>query len=369
MTCRVAIIANSFSATFVFRKSLLEYLKSSGILGPVISSCNDISNVNQDGLNAKLVFFDCEKFGSLFRSFLGICRLLRESNVGVIHGFTHIGNLIAWLSSLVNRSGLVLTVTGMGRVFSCRSFYCRVFQFFILAFYWIAKFKASAVIVQNRDDLLLFSQLLGKASKTKLFLTNGSGIDVSHFHGVRPYHFCKNFPGTIVIGFFSRALPEKGVDDFYKLADACSSMASLKFVHVGHPGVGMYSAENIIATASQMNVEFKDFVVDIRPYLLAVDIVVIPSIYREGLSRLLIEAMLAGKVVIARTTTGVRDHIKTGNNGILYDSDLKCALETALGQDSNWLRKKARLYAEQNFDVRIVNSVYIKAYRLAKASN
>lgn len=364
MNRKVSIIANSFSATFVFRRSLLRGLKAEGKLGPVVSSSDDLSNVDLGGLDIDLVVIDLMTVISMIKSLYKISRQLKSSNVNIIHGFTHVGNFLAWLTSSINSSKLILTVTGMGKAFSSNSIYNRVLQTVILAFYWVARFKTSAIIVQNKDDFLLFSRLLGRNSRKKLFITNGSGIDLSYFDGVQPYILPNRSLGSITIGFFSRALPQKGVKEFYELASSYSSVGSFRFVHVGHPGYGEYAPDGIKSTASQMNVEYYDFAVDIRPFLLATDIVIIPSAYREGLSRLFIEAMLAGKVVVARDTTGVRDHIKSDDNAVLYRNNLKGALEHAFTMNLGEIGKRARLYAENNFDVKIVDGVYRKAYGL-----
>ncbi len=60
-----------------------------------------------------------------------------------------------------------------------------------------------------------------------------------------------------------------------------------------------------IAAASG-DVSFIGAVDDIRPYLAAADVVVLPS-YREGMPRVAMEAAAAGRPVVAYDVRGVRE--------------------------------------------------------------
>ncbi len=66
------------------------------------------------------------------------------------------------------------------------------------------------------------------------------------------------------------------------------------------------SAEEM--TLAEKNVSFMGATQDIRPYLAASDIVVLPS-YREGIPRVAMEASAAGLPVVAYDVRGVREVI------------------------------------------------------------
>lgn len=353
---RVLIIANTFSVSILFRSSLLTKLEDRKRLKGIYATGRDYQSL----VGSKIKAFYPKPTQS---SFCCLLNLLKDPHVSVLHSFTHIGNLIGIFGALFFQKKVVLTVTGMGRAFNhsgLLGFLCRVG---VRTFYFFAHFFASAIIVQNSDDYRELERLVLKRFLPRLLMTAGSGIPLDYFEKVVRL---QPLPANgIKVGFFSRALPQKGVSQFYSLALRHSSEQELNFLHLGYPGKNEFHSDRIQQTAQLSNVSYFGSTLDLRPWLLAVDIVVIPSSYREGVSRLLIESMLAGKIVVAKNTTGVRDHLKDGVNGILYasDSELFMAFERALSALNGPIPENAKAYAEQFFDVDLVNDVYFDAYR------
>lgn len=82
---------------------------------------------------------------------------------------------------------------------------------------------------------------------------------------------------------------------------------------------------------------YAGFVPDVRPYLARADAFVLPSLYYEGTSTAILEAMAAGVPVIATDVGGTRELIDDGETGLLVppgDSgaiarQLHCLLESA----------------------------------------
>jgi glycosyltransferase involved in cell wall biosynthesis len=75
-------------------------------------------------------------------------------------------------------------------------------------------------------------------------------------------------------------------------------------------------------------VQWIDEVADVRPYLEAADIVVLPS-YREGLPRSLLEGAAMGRALIATDVPGCRD-VVTDDNGYLVPVQNADALAQAM---------------------------------------
>ena len=355
---KVILLANTFAVTLVFRRSLVTKLHRAGHLSGIFSISRDYQSL---GLTEIECFYPKE----MHSTWLSWFYLMRDPSVRVIHSFTHLANLLAVCSAIILRKKVVMTVTGMGRAFNHSGLLGSICRFGVRTFYFFAHFFASAIIVQNSDDYRELERLVLKRFLPRLFITAGSGIPLDYFENVEQLqHLPSN---DIKIGFFSRALPQKGVAQFYSLALKHSSEQELNFLHVGHPGRKEFHSDRIHRTAQSSNVSYFGSTLDLRPWLLAVDIVVIPSSYREGLSRLFIESMLAGKIVVAKSTSGVSDHITTGVNGFLYrkDEDLDSAFERALRALGSSMHLEAREYAKNNFDVEKVDQVYFRAYSLA----
>ena len=119
----------------------------------------------------------------------------------------------------------------------------------------------------------------------------------------------------------SRLVKEKGCSDFFELAEALADRA--RFVHVGPAETDQsdaISAEE--RTRAEKNVTFMGAAHDIRPYLAAADIVVLPS-YREGIPRVAMEASAAGRPVVAYDVRGVREVIDPQSGLLTTRGDTK----------------------------------------------
>lgn len=352
----VAIFANTLSASMVFRGSLIRKLYEAGALYAVFALKRDFYPSDS------LIEMPTDEADSSY-AFIGDIFDLHNKDIDIIHSFTHSANIVACVIALVFRKKLVMTVTGMGRLFGVKGvsgFLCRNL---IRCFYFFSQFVAQVIIVQNQDDFIEIERLVVPFSRCMIRITPGSGIPKTYFSGFSPK--AETIEGKVTVGFFSRAIPQKGVWSFFELASAHVSSDHLNFIHVGLPGKGVLGVKSVGETAKKNNVSYKGYARDLRSWLLAADIVVIPSDYREGVSRLLIESMLAGKVVVAKMTSGIRDHLQDGVNGFVYESDSEFfyAFERALSALKGPIPKNAKAYAKEHFDVTLVNKVYFDAYR------
>jgi glycosyltransferase involved in cell wall biosynthesis len=96
-----------------------------------------------------------------------------------------------------------------------------------------------------------------------------------------------------------------------------------RFVHVGP-----FEADQRDAISSSELAAAADFVTfvgavdDVRPYLAAADIVVLPS-YREGIPRAVMEAAAAGRPVVAYDIRGVREVIEPSSGLLVPRGDVE----------------------------------------------
>jgi glycosyltransferase involved in cell wall biosynthesis len=109
---------------------------------------------------------------------------------------------------------------------------------------------------------------------------------------------------------------------------------------------------------------------DIRTFLAHADCVVLPSYYREGIPRSLLEAASMAKPIIAADSVGTREPVLDGINGFLCkprDShDLAAKMRAVLRADPVHLAamgEASRRLAVERFDERMVISVYLEAIR------
>jgi glycosyltransferase involved in cell wall biosynthesis len=109
---------------------------------------------------------------------------------------------------------------------------------------------------------------------------------------------------------------------------------------------------------------------DVRVHLVDADCVVLPSYYREGVPRGLLEAAAMGRAIIASDSTGCRETVEHGVTGLLCRprdvSDLVEKMEQMLAMNPEAradMGRRGRAKVEREFDERIVIQKYLDAIR------
>lgn len=114
-------------------------------------------------------------------------------------------------------------------------------------------------------------------------------------------------------------------------------------------------------------INYLGYMSDIKSVIAAVDCVVHPTFYNEGLSRVLMEALAMSKIIITTDIPGCKETVDNFKNGFLVpprDVDaLVKALETFMAltdEKRAEMQKYARMKAEKEFDVNQVIAMYRK---------
>ena len=124
----------------------------------------------------------------------------------------------------------------------------------------------------------------------------------------------------ILIGFFGRRSPEKGLATLLAAwPDTRVAFPSARLVVVGGAGPQIHHA-GVHAIAHQD---------DIQPLLAACDLIVVPS-HREAFGLVALEALAAGKPVVASCTGGLPEIVQDGLTGYLAPPADPAALATTV---------------------------------------
>lgn len=155
------------------------------------------------------------------------------------------------------------------------------------------------------------------------FVTIPSGMDVDAFlQPSRPPEEVRRelgyLPGQVVVGKIARLFELKGHDDVIDAARQLVDLPQLRFLFVG----GGKWRERLEAKVAAVGLAERFLFLGLVPagqipeLLSAMDIVVHAS-YREGLARVLPQALLAGKPVISYNIDGAREVVFPGRTGLL----------------------------------------------------
>jgi len=265
----------------------------------------------------------------LAREVVALARIYRRLRPDVVHHVALrpvvVGSLAARLARV---SRVISAIAGLGYVWTERSSLVSggSFGWLRLTLGGVLRLALArgAVIVQNPDDLEAVAAL--GVARQRLHLIPGAGVDVSRFtHQPEP-------DGMPVVLMASRLLRDKGVAEFVAAARALRGRA--RFVLAGAPDEGnpaSVTADELAAWVREGAIDWWGSRANMPEVLSQAHIVCLPSSYREGLPKVLLEAMACGRACVTTDTPGCRDAVRHGDNGLLVPERDAEALAAAIG--------------------------------------
>lgn len=297
------------------------------------------------------------ELGSLFRIFC----IYQKFNPDVVWhlGAKAIayGTISAKLLRFRKTVGIVNAPIGLGYVFASQDLKARCLKPFLFCTYrFLLNPSNSKVIVENNDDIQTFIQW-GALREEDAFCILGAGVDTKAFS---PSNIENPF---LTVMMASRLIREKGVWDFVRVAEILKrDKVPVRMVLVGEPDFGNPSSitrKEFRDIKNNPAIECWGFCEDMGQTLNKADVFCLPSFYREGLPRVLVEAASCGLVILTTDTVGCREVVR-GNNGFLFKPHDCDGMANAIC----WLVKNAserkqmglasRQIALKDFDSRIV---------------
>lgn len=204
-------------------------------------------------------------------------------------------------------------VTGLGRVYgSGGGVKTKAVRLLTKILYRRAFSACDQVIFQNSDDVDEMVRA-GCLTREKTVVVNGSGVNMDRFART-------DMPEKPVFLMVSRIIREKGVLEFCEAARMLKkSRPDARCVLLGgfDASIGALKKEDIQGYVDDGSIELPGEVKDPVSFYEAASVFVLPSYYREGLPRTILEAMACGRPVITTDWIGCREPIEDGVNGYL----------------------------------------------------
>lgn len=203
-------------------------------------------------------------------------------------------------------------VTGLGRVYASESLKTKTIRMVTKILYQTAFRACDKVIFQNPDDVQEFVDGYYLPAN-KCVVVNGSGVNMERFYR-------SDIPEKPVFLMVSRIIKEKGVLDFAKAARAVKKkVPEARFIVLGgyDNSIGALKEEDIKDFIEDGSIELPGEVKDPVSFYGQASVFVLPSYYREGLPRTILEGMSCGRPIITTDWTGCREPIEDGVNGYL----------------------------------------------------
>lgn len=295
------------------------------------------------------------------RVLFSIFTAVRRARPDIVLSYTIKNNIYGGIACRALGIPLLPNITGLGSTFNATG----LFKLMIRALYRVAFGAAPAVFFQNSSDLELFAGS-GLIAKNCSRLLPGSGVDLKRFTATPLPDRREGIRFLLV----ARLLWDKGVGVYVDAARKVKgAFPQARFQLLGpldpenDNGVGQ---AHLDAWTAEGVVEYLGFTQDVLTFLQAAHCVVLPSYYREGTPRSLLEAGAIGRPIITTDTAGCRDVVVEQETGFLVApqdaGQLAAACEVFLGLPPDEQAKMgaaSRRHIACRYDEEIVIDAYL----------
>lgn len=245
-------------------------------------------------------------------------KILKAINPDILHCITIKPGIISCLWAKYHKTKLVYSFVGLGRVFESEQLVFKILRWLVLKLYrYLFSNVDCKIIFEHREDKRKILSLLDiKEDKAKVI--DGAGVNTSYFA-------YKEEPEEThgVVLFASRMLHSKGLLDLIKAKRIlklegidCTIQVAGIIVENDEDRITLGQIEKWHDSGDIVWLGTRD---DIKELIAGSNIVVLPSIYPEGVPRILLEAGAVGRACVVYDNGGCNSLIKDGYNGYIVE--------------------------------------------------
>ena len=292
---------------------------------------------------------------------LRLWRLYRQIKPDLILHYTIKPNIYGSFAARMLKIPHVSIISGLGSAFLKKNSISKIVE----KLYTLALASAHRVFFLNQDDMDEFiTQNI--ISQEKAILLPGEGVDCD------AYLPCplKEDTQEIVFLMVARLLKDKGVYEYIEAIKQIRQHSTHgKFLLAGifdEDNPSAISKDEVASWARAGYIEYLGKTDTIQEFFVQCDVVVLPS-YREGLSRVLLEANSCEKFIITSDIAGCKELCNDGINGFLVQPHHVQSLVEAIEKTMNFSReelqkrgKEGRLLVSQYYSADRVNQCYLR---------
>ncbi len=338
--------------------------------------------IRNEGINTIAIDIDIRErsLSAMLKFGQKLGKIFRKEKFDVIHLYRMQPNIIGTSFAFFNspKSKIINHITGLGVAFTKTSYKYKLVQKIIkFAYKFNSRVFNAQLIFQNIEDKLELG------NDEKFLVIKGSAVDEDRFKPIdiintqtknelmEKYHFS----GTFTLIFVSRLLKQKGLDDLVnavndinKEADKKINLMIVGWIDPSNPD--SFSEEEITAFTKLPNVAYLGKRNDIDQLIAMADAAVLPTFYREGTPRFLLEAMAMAKPILTTDMPGCNHLVKNKQNGVLVKPRNKEAivegLRFLLKADAKQLGVNSEKIYKTEFSEHVVYNNLLSSYKKTK---
>jgi glycosyltransferase involved in cell wall biosynthesis len=364
-TKRILLIASYAGSLIRFRGDFIEALIKEGfkVFTAAPSYTEEVRQKIKE-MGAITIEFNLQRTGlnpiKDFKSILELKSIIKENEIDLVFPYTVKPVIYGSIAANMSNTAVISLITGLGYAFTGLTTKARILQRFNETLYKLSIRKNKVIVFQNRDDYQLFLDRKVISKKQKVDFVSGSGVNLNQFKFKE-----KNTSDKVSFLLVARLIKEKGIELYMEAAKTLK----VKYPNTEFHLIGVPETSPSAISENELNKLHKEGVIifhgeqkNIEEHLNAVDVFVLPSYYREGLPRTTLEACACGNPIITTDSVGCRESVKEGVNGFLIEPQNLEALISSIEffitnpEKIKEMGVASRKYAEERFDVNIINS-------------
>lgn len=301
------------------------------------------------------------------RAFIKLFFVIRNGKYHIIHTHTSKAGVLGRWAAWFCRTPVIIH-TPHGHVFYgyCGKFVTQIFKIMER----VTALTTDRIITltdREKQEHINF-----KIAPPEKFITIHSGVETKRFFEVavadtRRLKMEFNIPDDfLIIGTVGRLIGVKGHKYFiqaaYEILKRIQNYMGIKFIIVGDGPLMTYLKREANLLGISGSVIFTGWRADVPAVMSAFDISVLPSL-NEGMGKVLVEAMLLKKPIIASNVGGIPDLIRNGENGILIppaspDKLAEAIIDLIKSEDKrNRMGERGRFIAESYSEKAMVEEI------------
>ncbi len=362
----IAISANTSWYLYNFRKNTIISLINDGYDVIAIAPEDEYSEKLTD-LGCEFIDINIDQGGTNpvrdLKTLFGFYRIYKTKNIDVVLNFTPKNNIYSTLAAHFNNTKAINNIAGLGILFINESMSSKIARLL----YRVSQSKASKLFFQNEDDRQLFleNKITTNVPTDRL---PGSGVDLSRF-------ILTPAPDDNKVRFLliARMLYDKGIQQYVDAArnlkqkyGTTVELCLLGFLDVNNPSA--VSTGDMNSWVEEGIINYLGVSDNVEQEIAIVDCMVLPSYYREGVPKSLLEAGAMGKPIVTTDNVGCRETVDVGINGYLCEPRSSESLTEKLELIINMSHEqrlamglKSREKIQKEFDEKIVINKYLAA--------
>ncbi|WP_100611537.1 glycosyltransferase family 4 protein [Confluentibacter lentus] len=366
---RILMVASSDGSLISFRGDFIKSLIADGF--EVFAAAPDFEKKIYDKLidyGAIPIEYKLQRVGlNPFKdlaSVMDLKRIITQNNIDLVFPYTVKPVIYSSIAARFCNVPVISLITGLGFTFTGLTFKARALQILNEFLYKLSIRSNKVIVFQNRDDYQLFLDRHIISKKQPVGFVSGSGVNLNLY----TYRINNNTTKKIRFLLVARLIREKGISLFIEAATVLKkSYPEAEFHIVGdiYDTPSALKEDELTELHDQGIIIFHGHQDNVQDHLFKSDVFVLPTYYREGVPRSILEALSVGLPIITTHTPGCKETVRQNENGFLIEPQSLDALITAMEyflinpSKIKDMGINSRKYAEEKFDVNIINATLL----------